>query len=261
MMLVIISTTLYAQELVEFESNNKYGFKNVTGKVMVPAIYTSVNSFSEGLAAVYLGGKFDNDLGILGGGKWGFVDNLGNVVIAPQYDDVKSFSEGLCAVVVFKNKDFRFGYWGFIDKTGAIAIPFQFNEAGWFKNGLAEVNKDDRTFLIDKTGKEFVKLQDTTLNIVDDVEPKYKNGGFSELLKFISTNLQPQIKAKTAERSKTYLEIIIGTDGKVKEAKVVRGTNQEADADLLRTVKMLEFFPEVRWGKKVEVKYILNYIW
>ena len=172
------------------------------------------------------------------------------------------FTEGLCSVVFFNNPVNKRGLWGFINKTGKVIIPFQFDEKGYFKDGLAEVKVDGRLYYIDKTGKEVVKPQDTTLTIVDDVNPKYKNGGAFEQQKFISANLQAQYKDKlNGTRSTSYLEIIIGTDGKVREAKVLRGVNPEADSDLLRVVKMLEFIPEVRMGKKFEVKYTLNYIW
>lgn len=260
--LILISSSLYSQNLVEFKAKEKYGFKNAAGKVIVPAIYTAVEQFREGLAAVYKGGRWDEGLGILGGGKWGFVNSAGKEIIIPKYDDIGMFSDGLCAVVIFKNAAIRSGLWGFINKTGKLVIPFQFDNKGYFEDGLAEVEKDGTVYTIDKTGKEVVKPQDTTLTIVDDVNPKYKHGGVAEQLKFINDNLLAKYKSKlNGTRSTSYLEIIIGTDGKVREAKILRGVDPEADNDLLRVVKLLEFVPEIRMGRKLEVKYTLNHIW
>ncbi len=262
------ATSLFAQNLVKFKSNGKYGFKSAAGKVIVPPIYTWVNDFSEGLVAVYSGGKLDEVSGILVHGKWGFINHSGKVVIIPKYDDVGSFTEGLCSVVIFDNPNFRSGEWGFIDKTGKTVIPFKFGKVAYFKNGLAEIEENGREYVIDKAGKEvvIVKQLDTNLNIVDDVMPKYKNGGFLEQINFIKKNLQLKYvsqldAARTGTKSRSLLELIINTEGKVKEAKILRGVNQEADNDLLRVVKLLEFIPEVRMGKKLEVKYTLIYTW
>lgn len=259
---MMVSTSLYAQELIEFESEGKYGLKNSVGEVVVPPIYTSLNDFSEGLLAVYVGGRWDEWAGMLLGGQWGFVDSTGKVVIKPQFSDAHSFSEGLCSVAVIDNPNQGVGYWGFIDKTGRMVIPAQFSSAGWFNDERAEVQLAGRTYFIDKTGTELIIPQDTTLTMVDDVDPKYINGGVLELMKFINDNLNPKHKSYLIDsRSRSYVEIIIGTDGKVKEATLLRGVNQEADNDLLRVVKMLEFVPEVRWGRTLEVKHTLIHNW
>ena len=59
--------------------------------------FDEVRAFSEGLAAVKLGGK------------WGFIDKKKVIVVSFKYDEVKDFNEGLAAVKL------RFG-WGFVGK-------------------------------------------------------------------------------------------------------------------------------------------------
>ncbi|WP_435932419.1 WG repeat-containing protein [Moraxella bovoculi] len=51
------------------KKNNKYGYVDKTGKVVVPIQYDETWFFSEGLA------------GVKQNGKWGFIDKTGEVVI------------------------------------------------------------------------------------------------------------------------------------------------------------------------------------
>lgn len=270
LLFLITSPSSFTQDLISFESDKgKYGFKDINGKVIVSPIYTYVNNFKEGLAAVYKGGEWDENAGQHLGGKWGFINNNGVEVILPTYDCVSDFNEGYaCVVKGGVWSPFLNGEWGFINTDGKVVIPLQFDKIAYFKDGIAEVSKDEIVYHIDKSGMAVVKPQeptesfDTTLSIVDDVYPTYKNGGTYEELTFIRNNLQAKYKDELADsRSRSYVEIIVGTDGKVREAKILRGASSEADVDLLRVVKMLEYIPEVRNGRKLEVKFTLTYIW
>lgn len=77
------------------------GFLNgQTGAIAVEAKFDFVQPFSEGRAAVCIGGKSEQ----MGehfswvGGKWGFIDTTGKVVITCEYDEVTSFMEGTATV-------------------------------------------------------------------------------------------------------------------------------------------------------------------
>ena len=130
----------FSEGLAVVIKDDKYGFIDKTGKVVVEPKYDNAWLFSDGLAAV----KKD--------GKYGFIDKTGKVVVEPQYDDVWEFSDGLARVV----KD---GKYGFIDKTGKVVIGLQYDDAWEFSEGLARVRKDDRRGFIDKTGKVVIGLQ------------------------------------------------------------------------------------------------------
>lgn len=87
------------------------------------------HSFSEGLAAVSVNGK------------WGFVTADGQFVITPQFGWVDDFSEGLALVTSapadqYWNRNTLFGY---IDISGRYLIPARFNWALSFSEGLAPV--------------------------------------------------------------------------------------------------------------------------
>ncbi|MGB3007295.1 MAG: WG repeat-containing protein, partial [Chitinophagaceae bacterium] len=150
--------------------DNKWGFIDTTGKIVVPFIYEESKDFRDGFAAV----KKD--------GKWGFINTLGDVVIPFYYGDARYFSEGYAAVASAREGEWGFiditntlkidhryeyafdfsegaaaveikGQWGYINKEGNYLFTEKFEKAGFFKNGKAEVKKDGVEYVIDKTGK------------------------------------------------------------------------------------------------------------
>lgn len=117
-----------------FHSGEKDGFMTAKGDVVIPATFDDAGFFSEGLAAVLVGGKI------------GFVDTTGKMVIAPQYysptylsnnvvDHAPEFHEGLAPVGV----DSGAAHIGFIDRTGKLVIPAIYKDAGYFSSGAAPV--------------------------------------------------------------------------------------------------------------------------
>lgn len=73
--------------IVAFKKNDKWGFVDTTGKVIVEPQFDSAKSFSNGLAAVCQGER------------WGFADQEGNIVIDCQFFDADYFnSERNCLV-------------------------------------------------------------------------------------------------------------------------------------------------------------------
>ena len=90
-------------QLMRIQEDEKYGFADESGKVVIPCEWDYAFCFSEGLAKVT-----DAD------GKCGFIDKTGKVVIPCQWEDAWSFSEGLAQV---KDAD---GQWWIIDKTGKV---------------------------------------------------------------------------------------------------------------------------------------------
>ncbi|MCM1347779.1 MAG: WG repeat-containing protein [Firmicutes bacterium] len=104
--------------LIIYYRNQKCGFVNASGKVVIPATYTEVCDFSEGLAAVQKNSK------------WGFINKTGRVVIPFKYDDDDTwyddggepplmFVKGTCPVL--KN-----GAMGAINKNNRTVVPFKY---------------------------------------------------------------------------------------------------------------------------------------
>ena len=85
--------------LIAFKNNNKWGFVNEEGKIVIEPQYDNAKSFSYGLAAVY------------SKGKWGFIDKNNEVVIDYKFKDTDSDaayyfnSNGSCCVGTDDNNE------------------------------------------------------------------------------------------------------------------------------------------------------------
>jgi hypothetical protein len=181
--------------------NHKFGFINTKGQLVIPPIYSSAYSFSEGMAPVSKNGEFYgfinkegklvikekyNFVGHFSEGlalvyknqKTGFIDKSGKYVIKPDYYGLSlySFSEGLTPIVAPKGtlidigdkkvagyKNYKYGY---IDKQENWIIKPTFYEAKPFSSGFAAVKlkENGKWGYIDKTGKFIIKPRFDFLN-------------------------------------------------------------------------------------------------
>ena len=162
---VLFASFVWAQEkqpgnLVKIKVDNKYGFIDKDGNIVIQPQFQGVSDFSENLAEIYVGGKFST----------AYIDRSGKIVIQPQFDVGSKFSEGFAWVGFNKDKtEYKIGnrtYYnsggshsfnydiGFVDKTGKYITEPIFTFAGDFAEGLAFVKTKDAKFgFIDKTGK------------------------------------------------------------------------------------------------------------
>jgi hypothetical protein len=131
-----------------------------TGTMVINPQFDEAQPFSEGLAAVRIGGEED--------GKWGFIDKSGKFVINPQFDKTDDFSEGLAPA---RLGDEKTGKWGYIDKSGKFAIAPRWESVSGFRHGLAVVHTgeilsgSDR--IIDKAGHYASDLQAASIGVCD----------------------------------------------------------------------------------------------
>lgn len=172
--------------LAKICKDNKYGFIDKKGRIIINIEYENARDFSEGLAAV------EKD------GKWGFIDKTGRTVIDFEYDFVKSFSNGLAAVEkdgkrrsyidktgnkiidLESNKSINSignfseglskiyiinpeGKFGFIDKVGNTIIDFKYDIASNFSEGLVYVEKNGKWGFVDKTGRAIIDFKHKTV--------------------------------------------------------------------------------------------------
>ncbi|WP_169752467.1 WG repeat-containing protein [Campylobacter mucosalis] len=155
------------------DENLNYGYVDKNGKTIIEPKFYQAGYFSQGLAAVSLGGKFgyidksgkfvikpeflaantfsEGLAGAVRDDKYGFIDKSGKFVIEPKYDDAWLFSEGFAAVGVDEK-------YGFIDTKGNYLIQPKYQSVSEFKEGLARVC-DERCGFIDKSGKIVIDLK------------------------------------------------------------------------------------------------------
>ncbi|HLP21965.1 MAG TPA: WG repeat-containing protein [Chitinophagales bacterium] len=131
--------------------NDKYGYLDRKGDVVVSLKYTDGLPYSQGMAAVCIDGN------------WYFIDKTGKQAFISSFRNVQSFSDSLAAVT----QDGEL--WGYIDMAGTFVIQPAFESAEDFTGGFAIISKKEKDpknksmtisqrYKIDKTGKILEKL-------------------------------------------------------------------------------------------------------
>lgn len=124
--------------LFQITENDKIGFIDSTGRVVIPPQFRSAGDFSEGLASVRLTGTYE------------YIDATGTFIIPPQFDYATPFSGGLA--VVYRN-----GMPSYIHPNGEQAFECTFPAVGAFENGRALVRTASKKYgMIDMHGKLFI---------------------------------------------------------------------------------------------------------
>ena len=150
----LVVTTDFSEGLAGVKVENKWGFIDTKGKMVIPPQFDEAGKFSEGLAAVF------------SECRWGYIDKTGAFVIKPQFKFASEFSEGLAAVDPQPSKEGpcplgkSHDKLAYINRAGELVINAQFDLAFKFIKGVARVvvvNPKDGNDLqqeyIDKTGK------------------------------------------------------------------------------------------------------------
>jgi hypothetical protein len=91
-------------------SNDKYGYKDAAGKVIIQPEYELAYPLEEGMAAVKKSGKY------------GYINEKGKEIIPPKYDNTWKFIGGYATVKLG-------GKYGFINKEGSEVVPPMYENA------------------------------------------------------------------------------------------------------------------------------------
>jgi len=126
--------------------DNKVGYIDSTGHIIIPAKYLAGDYFSEGLASVRLEGNY------------GYIDTTGKWAIPPQYDYATPFSEE--RAVVYIN-----GLAGCIDRKGALVVQPVFAHITAFEKGHASVETcSNKKGVINRQG---ILIADTVFSSIE----------------------------------------------------------------------------------------------
>lgn len=104
--------------------------------------------------------------------------------------------------------------------------------------------------------KKEVVEEEEEIFIVVETQPEFP-GGEEARLKFIGSNIKyPQVARELGVSGTVYVEFIVGKDGKISDAKIVRGIGSGCDEEALRVVKMFpNWKPGKQRGKAVSVRF------
>ena len=124
-----------SDRFVKFQRGGKWGFRDKSGKELIPPIYDEVFNFKDDFACVERKGLF------------GYINRDNELVIPYRYEVAGSFSEGLACV----GNEEKCGY---IDKEGNVVLPFIYDAGTAVKDGLAKIKKDGRWGTLNVATKE-----------------------------------------------------------------------------------------------------------
>ena len=104
----------------------------------------------------------------------------------------------------------------------------------------------------------FEKSDKDQIYTVVEKMPQYP-GGINELMSYIGHNLKYPIEAQQKGiQGKSIIRFVVNKSGKVENAEVVRGLDQDCDNEGLRVINSLpNWIPGEQNGKKVSVYYVL----
>ena len=138
--------------------DDKFGFIDKKGQVVIPFQFDEVTRFVDGLARV----------NILG--KWGFINPQGKLEIKADYHFSFDFVEGFCFVGIPHPDETNYRpFWGIINRGGGKVVDFQYDDVRDFNAGLGAVQKDGKWTVIDYFGKKVINKE------FDNIEP-YRDG-------------------------------------------------------------------------------------
>ncbi len=175
--------SLLNTSLFPFKQDDRYGFMDRTGSVVIDPQFDQLGFFYEGLAtavkdarygyvdklgSVVIPFRFESASDFEGGraivqenGLYGVIDRIGNYILKPIYSDIQGLSSGLFLVA----KDSLYGY---IDKEGALKIPFQYSDAFPFAKGIAKVEVNGNQAFINEQGAYIIQPCKSNISFFND---------------------------------------------------------------------------------------------
>lgn len=144
----------------DYESpENKWGYIDESGKVVIQPVYDDVKDVWDDLAAA----NYE--------GKWGYLTDKGRAVIDFEYKQAYNFSYDRAFVQDFNNQ------WLLIDKSGSIIDSLDYTHYQDFEGDYAVVGNDAKG-VINRSGKLVAPLEFATIKINGDKLIGNKGGSY-----------------------------------------------------------------------------------
>jgi hypothetical protein len=238
-------------------ANDKFGYINEMGRIVIKPQFTSAEPFKEGRAVVNTSEDFIT--------KYGLIDRSGNFLIKPIYNSINLLGESRAAVgkVLDANKPYIGSRYALADINGTLLTDFIYNSVSEYKNARASASDDKNTFFINKMGKIIRNLPivsgSGTLNVdgnlikafIDNRTAYYSKA--SRLVwqqnKIISLNNAYKVREEKYRPNKDYLVYYPQVEG-MRNTSVQNGVNAK-----LRELSLVKSQPESSFSGDFSVEF------
>lgn len=136
----------------QVEENEKYGFIDLKGNIIILPKYTGVQPFTEGRSIVNMGEDYID--------KYGLIDKYGHFVLLPIYDDMYLLRNQRIAIgkAMDPQKPYLGKKYGVSDINGHICTGFWYTQISPYHHGLASASDGNSTFFINDKGMPVYNL-------------------------------------------------------------------------------------------------------
>lgn len=146
----------------------------------------------------------------------------------------------------------------FIPVVGTLLILSNVDALARITDELAESTfaEEREEYVLSEEGIEAAKRARGQVFAVVEVMPEFP-GGQAALLEFLKTNIRyPESAVKNGLEGRVSCSFVVGEDGAISEAEVIRGVSPELDEEALRVINSMPVWsPGRQRGKAVNVKY------
>ena len=171
-----------SEGLFRIIEDNKIGYANEKGRVVIPPMFDMAKPFEDGIASVCMGCKYrkSGEYKMIYGGKWGFINKEGKIIVPILYDRIiKEFDKKGLAIVE------KGGVRIMIDKTGKeIMMEKSYYDREWIKlleeamSLLVDIKYKDQLIIKAEWVKDYKGLSFKHVSLkfsVMDIESNIKN--------------------------------------------------------------------------------------
>lgn len=141
------------QKVVAFYENERWGFKDATGKIIIPAVYKTYYTTND-----------PTFIPVRGDSAWGAISKTGDTLIPFQYTSVSDeYRDGMILV----SRGNKFGY---INRKNKVVIPLIYDTQFWFSKNVTAVKRDGKYGMINKKGETVIPFE------YQELHTTFKNG-------------------------------------------------------------------------------------
>lgn len=164
-------------QLLPIQKNQKWGFANENGLVIIPCEYERVEPFKDGLTHVYSNcitiHPYGDDVAVnYRECKQGVINSDGKLVVPIEYDSIADFNKNGIAKAYRSETGSHSKKVGYIDQFGKELMPFIYYESSFFRGGgFTKLFLDGKVGLLSKDGEILIPVHYDEIKATD----KYVN--------------------------------------------------------------------------------------